>query len=192
MYTVTNGQVSAMLAGAAADQTQLLYLSIIGTQAEVKSIKAGIVTAKYISVPGMRSVNHKRAEPWRDFSKPLENSAFHHYVWMADSPLLVIAPDRMGAGLMKSSANLDPALQQHVQNKARTELAPRALLNNLNKTSLPIEAAWAQLLFERSLHLGYLTPVRYSGDCIYAATRTSDMDRWRALISQMVRQGELQ
>jgi hypothetical protein len=191
MLTATNGQVSAMLVGAAAYSRRLYYLSVIGTQAELKSLKAGIVTGKSLQVSRIGSCSHRRSEPWRDFTAPIPNSPFHHWIWLAEEPAFVLVTNYHAASLASTRDSDETAIVRAQVNAGRDEAAATALWNSLAHTNLPIPRQWAQPLYRAAqlhnkLHTAYIT-----GDCTYAALRTADTKDWEWLISKLVAKGEL-
>lgn len=193
MLAVSNGQVSAALAGVAASSHRLYYLSIIGTQTEIRSMKAGIVTGKRISVPHLGTINHKKGEPWREFSTPIPNSPFVHYVWLATDPAFVFVTNPVAAEFLDDSKRDENRKRlDAMQADINDNLAPMALWRNLGDTHLPIPQNWAIPLFQEAKRTYKLGGIDRNGDCVYAALRSTDEKEWQQLISSLIRRGELQ
>ena len=171
---------------------RIYYLSAVGTQAELRSIKAGLVTGKKIHVPYLGSISHKSGEPWRDFTTAIPNSPFTHYLWVSADPAFVFVSDPAAAVTVAVTNRYERHNgEKAFQDAAKLTAAPEALYRSLDATTLPIPHKWAQTLFAHASRYNKLLKMDHYGDCVYAAVRDLELGAWKTLITQLVQKGEL-
>jgi hypothetical protein len=150
------------------------YASLVGPRNAAKSVWASLTgknTRTYVS--GWHWRNFRFAETTRQFWQPLPNTAWHHAVFVARAPNLLLAVDPGGAALDPWK---DARARQELVARQRPETLHRFMAYLNEASDAPLLPDWAEALWNFSLaswrEIGApgpgLTALDCYGDCLGA------------------------